>query len=84
MIWSSQAVVANRTVYVSGCIGVNIETGKLISGGVVAETELALTHLKNILLASSSNLTKVVKTTLFITDFNDFEKINDVYKKCTA
>lgn len=76
--------MANRTVYVSGCIGASIETGKLVSGGVAAEAEQALTHLKNILLASSSNLSKVVKTTLFITDFNDFDKINEVYKKCTS
>lgn len=76
-------MVANRTVYVSGCIGTVLETGKLIAGGAVAEAEQALTHLKNILLASDSNLSNVVKVTIFITDFNDFDSINAVYKKCT-
>lgn len=66
----------------SGCLGLSLETGKVISGGAAAEAELALTHLKNILLASNSNLTSVVKATLFITDLKDFQNINEVYKKC--
>lgn len=80
----SQAVVANRTVYVSGCIGTSLETGKLVPGGAIPEAEQALTHLKNILLASDSNLSHVVKTTLFITDFKEYDGINAVYKKCTS
>lgn len=79
-IWS-QAVVADNTVYTSGCLGISLETGKLVSGGAAAETELALTHLKNILLASGSSLSNVVKVTLFIQDFKDFQSINEVYKK---
>lgn len=62
-------------------MGISLETGKLVSGGAAAETELALTHLKNILLASGSNLSNVVKVTLFIQDFKDFQSINEVYKK---
>lgn len=76
--------MANRTVYVSGCIGTSLETGKLVPGGAVPEAEQALTHLKNILLASGSNLSHVVKTTLFITDFKEYDGINEVYKKCTS
>lgn len=66
----------------SGCLGLSLETGKVISGGAAAEAELALTHLKNVLLASGSNLSNVVKATLFITDLKDFQNINEVYKKC--
>lgn len=59
----------------------SIDTGKISPGGAVAETELALTHLKNILLASGSRLENVVKTTVFLQNFDDYPDVNDVYKQ---
>ena len=76
----SQAVVADKTVYVSGCIGVSLETGKLVDGGAKEQAEAALNHLKNVLRASGSNLNNVVKTTVFLQDFTDFPTVNEVYK----
>lgn len=73
--------MADRTVYVSGCLGLSMETGKVSPGGAVAEAELALTHLKNILLASGSRLENVVKTTVFLQNFDDYPGVNDVYKQ---
>lgn len=69
----------DKTIYVSGCIGTNIETGQLI-GDAKEQTETALIHLKNILRASGSNLNNVLKTTVYIQDFNDFAIINEAYK----
>lgn len=80
-LFFSQAVVADRTVYVSGCLGLNMDTGKVNTGGAAIEAELALTHLKNVLLASGSNLDNVVKTTVFLQNFDDFQSVNDVYKR---
>lgn len=58
-----------------------MDTGKVASGGAAVETELALTHLKNILLASGSRLENVVKTTVYLQNFDDFQSVNDVYKQ---
>lgn len=76
-----QAVVADRTVYVSGCLGLDKTTGKLIEGGVAAQTELALENLKNVLIAAGSDLEKVVKATIFVQNLDDFVSVNDAYKK---
>lgn len=76
----SQAVVADKTIYASGCIGVSLETGQLVSDDAAKQTEAALNHLKNILRAAGSNLNNVLKTTVYIQDFNDFATINEAYK----
>lgn len=73
-------MVADRTVYVSGCLGLDKDTGKIVSGGVAAEAELTLSNLKNVLIASGSDLDKVVKATIFLQDLNDFETVNEAYK----
>lgn len=75
-----QAVVVDRTVYVSGCLGLDENTGKLVEG-VAAQTELALQNLKNVLIASGSDLEKVVKTAIFVQNLDDFASVNDAYKK---
>lgn len=74
-------MVADRTVYVSGCLGLDKNTGKLVEGGVTPQTELALQNLKNVLIASGSDLEKVVKATIFVQNLDDFGAVNDVYKK---
>lgn len=64
----------------SGCIGVGLENGELVPGGAKEQTDAALIHLKNILRAAGSNLNNVLKTTVYIQDFNDFPTINEAYK----
>lgn len=49
-------------------------------GGAKEQTEAALINLKNILRASGSNLNNVLKTTVYLQDFNDFATVNDAYK----
>lgn len=73
--------MADKTVYVSGCLGTDLESGKLVPGGAKAEAEAALNHLKNILRASGSSLTNVVKCTVYLQNFDDFPIVNDIYRE---
>lgn len=77
----NQAVVADRTVYVSGCLGLDKETMKLVPGGATEQTEKALQNLVAVLRAADSDIDQVVKNTIFVKDLNDFAAINEVYKR---
>ncbi|ALC38260.1 UK114 [Drosophila busckii] len=76
----NQAVVADRTVYVSGCLGLD-KDAKLVAGGATAQAEMALKNLEAILKAADSGVDKVVKNTVFLKDLNDFGAVNEVYKR---
>ncbi|KAG8336043.1 2-iminobutanoate/2-iminopropanoate deaminase [Homalodisca vitripennis] len=78
---NSQAVQAGQTVYVSGVLGLNCETMKLVEGGAVKEAEQALQNLGHILTAADSDYSKVVKNTVFLDNIEDFAAVNEVYKK---
>jgi 2-iminobutanoate/2-iminopropanoate deaminase len=75
----SQAVVAGDLVYVSGQIPLDPASGALIEGNVVAQTDRVMQNLKAILEAAGSSLDKVVKTTVYLADLNDFEEMNGAY-----
>ena len=75
----SQAIEVNGMVYTSGIIPVVPATGEVPEGSV-AQAKQALTNLSNLLEAAGTNMDKVVKTTVFIKEMNDFAAINDVYK----
>lgn len=66
-------------VYTSGQLGLSVETGELVPGGVEAETRQALTNLKNVLEAAGSSLEQVLKTTVFLRDIADFGRMNAIY-----
>ncbi len=74
----SQAIEVNGMVYTSGQIPVNPQTGE-IPEGCVAQAQQALQNLSNLLEAAGTGMDKVIKTTVFIKDMNDFAKINEVY-----
>lgn len=76
----SQAVCANGFVYTSGQIPLTAE-GLLVDGTIEDQTNVVFANLKGVLEAAGSSLDQVVKATVFITDMNDFAKINDVYAK---
>ncbi|XP_036001095.1 2-iminobutanoate/2-iminopropanoate deaminase isoform X2 [Fundulus heteroclitus] len=76
----SQAVVVDRTVYVSGQIGMDVASGQLVDGGVQAQTKQALSNMGEILRAAGCDYSNVVKTTVLLKDINDFNSVNDVYK----
>ena len=77
----SQAVKVGGFIYTSGAIPVDPANGEVVAGGVVEQAKQALTNLKEVLEASGSSLDKVVKTTVFIKNMNDFATINEVYKE---
>ncbi|KAM4549531.1 2-iminobutanoate/2-iminopropanoate deaminase isoform 1-T1 [Fundulus diaphanus] len=76
----SQAVVVDRTVYVSGQIGMDVASGQLVDGGVQAQTKQALSNMGEILRAAGCDYSNVVKTTVLLKDINDFNSVNDIYK----
>jgi len=75
----SVAVKAGHFVYSAGQLGLDPETGDFSPGGIEGETRQALKNLKNVLEAAGSSLEKVVKTTVFLRDMNDFGAMNAVY-----
>ena len=76
----SQAVLVNGMLFTSGVIPIDPETNTLVEGDVTVQARQAIGNLKNLIEASGSSMDKVVKTTVFIQDMNDFGKINDIYK----
>lgn len=76
----SQAIKAGELVFVSGQLGVDTKTGALIPD-VAGQARKALEHIDAILDACSSGMARVVKTTIFLVDMNDFAAVNEVYGK---
>ena len=75
----SQAVLKGNTVFTSGQIAINPETGELVLDTIKSETLQVMENLKAVLKAANLSFDDVVKTSIFITDMNDFTEINDVY-----
>ena len=76
----SQAIEVNGMVYTSGVIPVNPETG-VVPEGVEAQATQAFTNLTNLVEAAGTDMSKVVKTTVFIKEMDDFATINQIYAK---
>ena len=75
----SQAVRIGDLVYSAGQIPLNPETGKLVEGGIEAQTRQVMQNLIAVLEAAGTSLTNVVKTTIYVTDLGDFATLNQVY-----
>jgi 2-iminobutanoate/2-iminopropanoate deaminase len=75
----SQAVRVGQFIYTAGQIALIPGTGKLIEGGIEAQTRQVLQNLSNVLEAAGSNLENVIKSTIFVTNLADFGQINEVY-----
>lgn len=76
----SQAIEAGNVVYTSGIIPVVPATGEIPEGSV-AQANQAFENLSNLLQAAGTSMDKVIKTTVFIKEMNDFASINEVYAK---
>jgi len=77
----SQAVVVNGTIFVSAEKGVDPATGKIVEGGVPAQTEQTLRNIRAILEAAGSSLRDVVRCVVYLTDISQFSAMNEVYAK---
>ncbi len=77
----SQAVKAGFILYTSGQIPIKPETGEVAQGDISKQTEQVLDNLKAVLEAAGSNMEKVLKTTVFLKDMDDFAAMNAVYSR---
>ena len=77
----SQAIEVKGMIYTSGMIPIDPSTGELVTGSVEAQAEQAISNLEALLAASGSSIEKAVKTVVFISNMDDFGKINEVYAK---
>lgn len=75
----SQAIKANGFVFLSGQIALDPRTQQIVEGDVATQTERVLENLKGIVEAAGSSMQRVVKTTVFLADMNDFAAMNEVY-----
>jgi 2-iminobutanoate/2-iminopropanoate deaminase len=74
----SQAILIGNTIYTSGQIPLTA-TGELVSSNIEAETKQVMENLKAVLEAGGATFEHVVKTSIFISNMDDFAKINGVY-----
>jgi len=77
----SQGVRIGNLIFTAGQGGLDYTTGRLVKGGVEAQTRQALENLSAILQAAGGSLHQVVKTTVFLQDIADFQAMNRVYAK---
>ena len=75
----SQAIRVGDLVFTAGQIGLSPSTGKLVEGGIEQETRQTLLNLAGVLEAADSSLDKVVKTTVFLKNWGDFQTMNQIY-----
>ncbi|EKM61836.1 uncharacterized protein PHACADRAFT_248704 [Phanerochaete carnosa HHB-10118-sp] len=77
----NQAVKVGDLLFASGSLGLNPATGKMVEGGVEAQAEQALKNLKAVVEAGGSEVGKIVKTTVFLANMDDFAVCNAIYSK---
>lgn len=80
----SQAIRANGFAFLSGQIALDPKTQQVVEGNVAAQTERVLENLKGVVEAAGSSLQRVVKTTVFLADMDDFAAMNEVYSRYFA
>ena len=75
----NQAVLSGNTLYTSGQIALHPETGELVLADIKTETKQVMENLKAVLAAADMTFENVIKTSIFISDMNNFSQINEVY-----
>ncbi|SHM27275.1 2-iminobutanoate/2-iminopropanoate deaminase [Caldanaerovirga acetigignens] len=75
----SQAIMVGDFLFASGQIAINPVTGEIVEGGIEAQTRQVMENVKNILQAAGMDFSNVVKTTVFITNMDNFGKVNEIY-----
>ncbi|HVU53478.1 MAG TPA: RidA family protein [Puia sp.] len=74
-----QAVIADKFIFLSGTAGLDPNTGKLVSDSFEDQARQAFQNIRTILEEAGSNMSKVIKTTIFMVRGNDFSIVNKVY-----
>ena len=75
----SHAVMAGNTLYISGQIALDAETGNLINENIEAETHQVMKNMQAILATAEMGFADVAKCTIFVKDMNNFARINEIY-----
>ena len=75
----SQAVLSNGTLYISGQIAIDVNSGEFVLNSIEEETKQVMLNLKAILVAADMTFENVVKSSIFIIDMEDFSKVNEIY-----
>lgn len=75
----SQTIEVNGFIFASGQIPIDPATGEFVKGGIKEQTRQSLLNAKSILIAAGSDLNRVVKTTVFLSDMANFTAMNEVY-----
>lgn len=75
----NQAIVYNDIVYCSGQIAIDPTTNEFVGGDIVKQTNQVFNNIKGLLQASGSDISKVVKCNVYLTDINDFSTVNEIY-----
>jgi 2-iminobutanoate/2-iminopropanoate deaminase len=77
----SQGMISGNLVFTSGQIPLSPGTGEIVGTAITEQTEQVIKNLRALLEAAGSSLSKVIKTTCFLADMNDFAAFNEVYGK---
>ncbi|QTE22632.1 Rid family detoxifying hydrolase [Polaribacter cellanae] len=75
----NQAVLTGNTLYTSGQIAINPNSGELVLDSIALETKQVMENLKEVLAAAKMSFENVIKASIFISDMNNFAEINTVY-----
>ena len=75
----NQAMLVNDTLYLSGQIGLDPRLMKMVTGDIKKETEQVMKNLKNVLEAADMTFNHVIKSSIFLSDMEDFGEVNEVY-----
>lgn len=75
----NQAVLTNGTLYVSGQIALDAESGELITPDIQSEAKKVMENLKAVLKAADMNFSNVVKASIFLSDMENFSAVNEIY-----
>ena len=76
----SQALLVGKTLYISGQLGIDPATGKMVEGPAAAQAEQALKNIMAILMEANMSMHNVVQVQVFLADITDFAAVNEVYK----
>jgi 2-iminobutanoate/2-iminopropanoate deaminase len=75
----SQAVIVNGMLFASGQIAIDPSTGNLVTGDIRSETKQVMENIRGVLNAAGMDFSNIVKTSIFLSDMNNFAQVNEVY-----
>ena len=75
----SQAVISGNMIYVSGMVAKDPATGNMVTGNIKEETQKVMENIRGVLVEAGSKLDNIVKTTIFMTNMDNFAEMNEVY-----